>query len=94
MSKEIAKTNIQRHTLGAGLAMLLLAPVANAHHMMGGRVPETFTEGLLSGLAHPVIGLDEFYPARCGAIRRTRGLRDGYPGRHGVPPGRGRYSVC
>ena len=60
MSKEIAKINIQRHTLGAGFAMLLLAPVANAHHMMGGRVPETFTEGLLSGLAHPIIGLDHF----------------------------------
>ena len=25
---------------------------------MGGRTPSTFMEGLLSGLAHPVIGLD------------------------------------
>lgn len=33
---------------------------AFAHHMMGGRIPETFMEGLLSGLAHPVIGLDHF----------------------------------
>jgi urease accessory protein len=33
---------------------------AFAHHMMGGRTPETFMEGLLSGLAHPVIGLDHF----------------------------------
>jgi urease accessory protein len=27
-----------------------------AHHVMGGRTPSTFLEGLLSGLAHPVIG--------------------------------------
>lgn len=31
---------------------------AFAHHMMGGRTPSTFMEGLLSGLGHPVIGLD------------------------------------
>ena len=33
---------------------------AFAHHVMGGRTPATFTEGLLSGLGHPVIGLDHF----------------------------------
>jgi urease accessory protein len=33
---------------------------ALAHHVMGGRVPETFADGLLSGLAHPIIGLDHF----------------------------------
>jgi len=31
---------------------------AEAHHLMGGRIPSTFAEGLLSGLGHPVIGLD------------------------------------
>jgi urease accessory protein len=31
---------------------------AFAHHMMGGKLPSTFGEGLLSGLGHPVIGLD------------------------------------
>lgn len=31
---------------------------ALAHHPMGGRIPATFAEGLLSGLAHPVIGPD------------------------------------
>jgi urease accessory protein len=31
---------------------------AFAHHPMGGRIPATFMEGLLSGLAHPVIGPD------------------------------------
>jgi urease accessory protein len=36
----------------------LAAAPAFAHHVMGGRLPSTFTEGLLSGLGHPVIGLD------------------------------------
>jgi urease accessory protein len=36
----------------------LAAVPAFAHHVMGGRTPSTFMEGLLSGLAHPVIGLD------------------------------------
>ncbi|MDY6783869.1 MAG: HupE/UreJ family protein [Cyanobacteriota bacterium] len=31
---------------------------AAAHHPMGGRAPSTVFEGLLSGVAHPVIGLD------------------------------------
>ena len=38
----------------------LLIDPALAHHVMGGRVPGTFAEGLLSGLAHPIIGLDHF----------------------------------
>ncbi len=31
---------------------------AFAHHPTGGRIPVTFVEGLLSGLAHPMIGPD------------------------------------
>jgi urease accessory protein len=31
---------------------------AQAHHAMAGRTPETLLQGLLSGLAHPIIGLD------------------------------------
>ena len=31
---------------------------AFAHHPTGGRIPATFAEGLLSGLAHPMIGPD------------------------------------
>jgi urease accessory protein len=37
---------------------LLLAWPAEAHHMTGGRLPATPFEGLMSGLAHPLIGLD------------------------------------
>lgn len=31
---------------------------ALAHHPMGGKLPSNFIEGLLSGLGHPVIGVD------------------------------------
>lgn len=43
----------------APLAVLLLAAApALAHHPMGGTTPETLTAGLLSGLGHPILGLD------------------------------------
>ena len=35
-------------------------PPAFAHHLMGGRAPASFGEGILSGLGHPIIGLDHF----------------------------------
>src|SRR5712672_4599692 len=38
----------------------LLIDPALAHHVMGRRMPATFADGLLSGLAHPIIGLDHF----------------------------------
>lgn len=45
----------------AGFALILLAaPDAQAHHPMGGAMPTTFWHGLLSGVGHPVIGLDHF----------------------------------
>ncbi|HEY9663734.1 MAG TPA: HupE/UreJ family protein [Allocoleopsis sp.] len=31
-----------------------------AHHAMGGKMPSTFFEGFMSGIAHPLIGLDHF----------------------------------
>jgi urease accessory protein len=38
----------------------LLAEPAFAHHLMGGHMPATFMQGILSGLGHPVIGVDHF----------------------------------
>jgi urease accessory protein len=45
---------------GVLLAINFLIPTspALAHHAMGGEIPSNFTEGLISGLAHPVIGID------------------------------------
>ena len=46
-------------TAGFAVAILgvPLAP-ALAHHVMDGRLPGTLVEGLLSGLGHPIIGVD------------------------------------
>ena len=44
----------------AGLPFLLAAAPASAHHVMDGALPATFMQGLLSGIGHPVIGLDHF----------------------------------
>jgi urease accessory protein len=37
---------------------LLLAAPASAHHAIGGATPSNAWEGFLSGLAHPLLGLD------------------------------------
>jgi urease accessory protein len=42
----------------ASLFLLLFATKTLAHHAMGGVTPDNFFNGFLSGLAHPVIGLD------------------------------------
>ena len=49
-----------RITKSAALASIagLIATPALAHHPMGGAVPETLWHGLLSGLGHPIIGVD------------------------------------
>jgi len=51
------KRQLVRLGLGLGASVFVSAP-AFAHHVMGGRMPATFGEGILSGLGHPVIGLD------------------------------------
>lgn len=62
--KQIAKyipENLSRGmpVISTGLLLTATSP-AFAHHAMGGMTPQTFGQGLLSGLAHPVIGLDHF----------------------------------
>lgn len=42
----------------SGLGVWLLALPAVAHHPLGGQTPETFAQGLLSGIGHPMIGFD------------------------------------
>lgn len=50
-------TRTIKTALAATLAIGSAGP-AFAHHATGGMIPRTLGEGLLSGLAHPVIGLD------------------------------------
>lgn len=42
------------------ISFLLLAAPASAHHPFGGTTPQNAFQGFLSGLGHPVIGLDHF----------------------------------
>lgn len=44
--------------LGLPLVFLLLTTEAFAHHALGGTIPIGFGQGLVSGLAHPVIEAD------------------------------------
>ena len=45
-------------TVVATAILVTASGPAFAHHVMDGQTPVTFVEGLLSGLGHPVIGLD------------------------------------
>lgn len=52
---------MSRRFVGFGATVTALAMMtapAFAHHMMGGKVPSTFAQGFLSGIGHPVIGID------------------------------------
>ena len=52
--------NLRRAPSAAVLAAaaLLLSSAAQAHHFMDDALPKTFMEGLLSGVGHPLIGVD------------------------------------
>ncbi|MZR29341.1 HupE/UreJ family protein [Sneathiella litorea] len=45
-------------TAATVLAGVAVPGLAYAHHPMGGATPNTFMEGLLSGIGHPIIGID------------------------------------
>ncbi|TAJ86208.1 HupE/UreJ family protein [Reyranella sp.] len=51
-------TPIRRTAILTAFLMLAWQVPAYAHHAMDGDLPQTFVQGLLSGLAHPIIGLD------------------------------------
>jgi len=52
--------SIPRLSAFAAVATVVLQTPALAHHVMDGQMPQTFVQGLLSGLGHPVVGLDHF----------------------------------
>ena len=58
LSKIFASVQSKALAIAFGFSFLVFASPASAHHPMGGRVPSNFFEGFMSGLAHPVIGLD------------------------------------
>ncbi len=54
MNKLINKTTVTC----SGLLATVISGSTQAHHPMDGQIPSTMFEGLISGIAHPVIGLD------------------------------------
>jgi urease accessory protein len=65
--RSVFRSLAQRHWLAkvGVFAALIYATVGSsdpalAHHAMGGGLPTTFAQGLLSGIAHPIIGPDHF----------------------------------
>jgi urease accessory protein len=46
--------------LVGAIATLFMAAPAMAHHPFGGQAPKNIFEGLVSGIGHPVLGLDHF----------------------------------
>lgn len=53
---------IVRKMAAGSLVVLLQLPTlaAHAHHPTGGMTPTSFVHGLLSGIGHPILGLDHF----------------------------------
>jgi urease accessory protein len=52
------RRSIRRFATLLAIATVAVQAPAFAHHVMGGELPQTFLQGFLSGLGHPVIGLD------------------------------------
>ncbi len=68
------------YALLAGLLLVGSAGPALAHHAMDGEMPSTLAQGLISGLAHPVIGLDHLaFLVAAGAIAGALGLNRWVP---------------
>ncbi len=62
--------------LFASLGLLLMSSPALAHHPFGGKTPTNFFEGFLSGLGHPVVGIDHLtFTIAIGLLAATLGLR-------------------
>ena len=71
----IAKVQALRLALALPV-FALPATAALAHHGIDGRTPETFQEGLISGLAHPIVGLDHLvFILAAGLASGALGLR-------------------
>jgi len=55
------KGNKMKKTLFGALALLATTAPALAHHPLAGQPMETFTQGLLSGIGHPLLGFDHLF---------------------------------
>lgn len=65
----------------AAFIALMIPSTAFAHHPLGGEPMETFTEGLLSGVGHPLLGFDHLlFVALVGIAAVFTGYRYLAPG--------------
>lgn len=72
------------HRIGAriaGITLLILSGSAWSHHPMGDATPSTLWQGLLSGLGHPIIGVDHLaFIISIGLLCAFAGIRTlGFP---------------
>jgi urease accessory protein len=79
---DVMRRSTMRLRAAAALFCGVAAPAVLAHHPMGEAVPQTAWHGLLSGLAHPVIGADHLLfvvaaavAAACSAVAGATALR-------------------
>src|SRR5437763_3365781 len=56
-AKSMTRSPMRVLFAACAVAVMASEPAA-AHHVMGGKMPASLAEGLLSGLGHPIIGLD------------------------------------
>lgn len=59
-TKYMSENRLRGAAVITGALILSAAFPVFAHHPMGGLTPQTFSQGLLSGFGHPIIGLDHF----------------------------------
>jgi urease accessory protein len=56
--EEIVRMRIPSSAAAVVWLLAVTSHPAAAHHVMSGKLPTTFMQGMLSGLGHPIIGLD------------------------------------
>lgn len=71
----LSRKSVSRKIAGtfAAVGVLLFATPALAHHPFGGELPSTLFQGFLSGIGHPVIGVDHLaFVIAAGLVAATR----------------------
>lgn len=57
-SAAIMYTRYNKIAMSVSILLMFISTTAFAHHPMEGETPTTYIQGLLSGLAHPILGAD------------------------------------
>ena len=69
---KILQVNLTRVVIALASLLLIVFP-AMAHHPLGGRIPANFFEGFMSGIGHPILGIDHLaFVIAAGLIVATK----------------------